>query len=101
MRVKIESNGHARDTKITNSETGEVIPNIARVEIVLDAEDGITRATLYTIVPELDIEADAEIEYVPVAEIGEYWVKNIPRKISEHIKKKLVEEKRPGGLLNK
>lgn len=57
----------ARNAKVYDAHTGENLSGfIDRVEITLDANDGITRASVRYLFPIVDVTAEADIESVPL-----------------------------------
>ncbi len=65
MRIRIQNDGqHARMTNITDTETGENINYITRIELTMDAKDQMPFAVLYAALPVVDVIADAEIKHV-------------------------------------
>lgn len=63
-RVRIVNNGQsAHMTSVTNTETGEAIPNVSHVGITLYST-GRAIAMITTELPMIDIIAEAEIEQV-------------------------------------
>jgi hypothetical protein len=65
-RVKIDYNGGpAWGAKVTDAETGELIPNAYRVEFVLDANSGETpQVKIYAFAPIADVIGDASIHKI-------------------------------------
>ena len=59
MKVKVISDGSGLGTRVINTETGEVIPNIYKIEWACEA-GGFARITLYCL-GEAEIEAVTEI----------------------------------------
>jgi hypothetical protein len=61
IRIVYDGEGAPYKAKITDSQTGDVIPNVARVEIALDAKKSTPVAILHVLSPILDIVVDAEM----------------------------------------
>jgi len=47
MRLNVVSDGTATGTRVVNAETGEELDYVTRVELISDAKEGWTRATIY------------------------------------------------------
>lgn len=61
-KIKIIHDGKlgTQGSKVVDAETGESIPWVQRVEVILDPREA-PRAHIYTIAPELDMTVEAEI----------------------------------------
>jgi hypothetical protein len=65
-QVRIESEG-GRGFKVTDSETGDPLPMVQRVEIELDARTSMPKAKVFTLMPRVDIKLPANnVEQVAV-----------------------------------
>ncbi len=71
--IRIESKGTAIGTRVTIAETGEQLPMVNRVELVIDAETGDCFAIIRTVRPELLIDAGAKLDNWPPPE----WLRKI------------------------
>lgn len=63
-RVRISSPyGTVITTQVTDAETGEEIPHVQRVEIIIDIKDkdGMVKAKIYTTGAQVDTIAEAEV----------------------------------------
>jgi len=60
IRITHDGGLSTQGVKIVDADTGEPIPWVARVEVAIDPREGV-RAFIYTIAPELDITAEAEL----------------------------------------
>lgn len=64
-RVRIVNDGQpSYMTKITDAETGKDIPNVIAIAIDLDVKNPVVEAVVTTVMPTVDIIADATIEQV-------------------------------------
>ena len=61
MKIKIVSNGTSYGTKVVDSDTGEHLPNVAKITWTIEAK-GLARCTLELIKVPVEVEAEADMQ---------------------------------------
>jgi len=62
MKIRIEGGGTTNKTRVTNAETGEVLP-VTKLSLDVDpSESKLLKAQIEVLVAEIDIGCDAEIK---------------------------------------
>jgi hypothetical protein len=72
MKIKIISDGTSQGTKVIDSETGKMIPNVTAIEFKIDTEKNkIGKAKITFVDVPVEIETDAETETVEPEKVSE------------------------------